>query len=689
MKKAARIYNPFKVIYFPIFIVLISILIVSVSSFLISRNFALEQMRSDGIEFAKLLSRKIQHVVPNLQNLDALSESERMNILNELQALVDNTTNEDNILYTLVINKDYVAVVDSDRADIGIDYSNDEDYVKVFNGFSVAEFWYYEKIGANVLEVATPIAMEGKYIGIVAVGINMDNIYENLRIIAAVFSVIGIGAFFLFYFVQRHNIVKPLKVLSLALDSIEVSNGIFPKLSTEKRNSFFGLNATINDLQAEIVTHMQFLKEKEINIQILANQDSLTNLPNRRNFTAVLEHSMSIGENGFVYIIDLDDFKKINDERGHSFGDKVLIRIGIALSTIDPERLFVARFGGDEFVIVLRDEVDVTIAQDYAIKMNRIINEQKLMKNESIYLSSSIGISQYLKDGNHINKLLTKADIALYHVKNNNKNSYVFFSPEMAEKINENNRIERMIRKALSEETFELLFQPQVDCRTEEIVCFEALIRIKNDKISPAKFIPIAEKTGLIIPVGRWVTHEAIRQLKVWKDKGFTIKPVSINFSVLQFYDETYIDYLLELSNRYNIELNCLEIEVTENILSASTQENLVFLGRLKECGVSIALDDFGTGYSSLKYITYMPLDKIKLDKGLCDNYSDEKSIRVIESIIMLSHHLKLKVVAEGIENAIQNNLLSQLGCDYIQGYYYYKPLPIEKVEMLMRREKT
>jgi EAL domain-containing protein (putative c-di-GMP-specific phosphodiesterase class I) len=267
------------------------------------------------------------------------------------------------------------------------------------------------------------------------------------------------------------------------------------------------------------------------------------------------------------------------------------------------------------------------------------------------------------------------ADMAMYDVKEQGKNNYKFFNEKMTKKLKEQIQIEKFLREAIEEEQFKLVYQPQIATVTGKITGFEALLRLKNYFISPAVFIEIAEENGMIIQMGRWVTKEAIDQIARWKEKGLSLKPIAINFSAKQLNDMDYVAFLERVLKERQVDAKYIEIEITESIFLDQKEETIVFLNQLKNLGVKIALDDFGTGYSSLSYLTFLPVDKIKLDKSLCDKFLEIEHIAVMDNIISLAHSLNLEVVAEGVEEIEQYKRLRVAKCNYIQGYLFSKPL--------------
>lgn len=268
----------------------------------------------------------------------------------------------------------------------------------------------------------------------------------------------------------------------------------------------------------------------------------------------------------------------------------------------------------------------------------------------------------------------------MYKAKNEGKNKFLFFRDDMISSLKEKLEIEGKIKKALLNNGFKILYQPIVNAITGEVVSFEALLRLKDLSYPPSKFIPIAEESDLIISIGNFVFEQVAKQLQKWKTKGYKIKPVSINVSAKQFYEESFIYNIEKLIHKYELDTSLIEIEITERIMIENTQSVIEKIEELKKLGFSIILDDFGTGYSSLNYLTYLNVDKIKIDKSLIDRFLNDEKFKTIESIIMLIKSLNIEVTAEGIERLEQLQTLKRIGCNYIQGYLFSKPLPDEDI---------
>jgi len=432
-----------------------------------------------------------------------------------------------------------------------------------------------------------------------------------------------------------------------------------------------------------IIIDITQIKEQKDHIEYLAHHDYITNLPNRISFIDKLGEVIDDGKSGAVLLLDIDDFKAINDNLGHAYGDEVLKKISNRLKSITDENLFVARFGGDEFLILISNVEKLDEIYKYINKIISLFNKSFNLDKIDNYIKISMGIARFPDDSDNIHQLIANADTAMYKAKHSGKNNYKLFNKDMKYELAIRSEIEYILRNALNNSGFTLLYQPQVCVETGEIVGFEALLRLKEHTISPSSFIAIAEENGLILDIGRWVTENVIEQLTNWKERGFILKPVSINFSSKQLRDTNYIEFLKRILAKNCIEAKYLEIEITESILLEKTDNTIVFLNKLKDMGIKLSLDDFGTGFSSLNYLTYIPVDKIKLDKSLCNKFLGLDNIKVIESIISLAHSLNLEITAEGIEKFEEYQILKSVNCNYIQGYLFSKPVNVKEIEKI------
>lgn len=434
-------------------------------------------------------------------------------------------------------------------------------------------------------------------------------------------------------------------------------------------------NELLTASEEELIAQVAEIDSQRQYIDYLAYHDPLTGLANRRKFNDELDSTLKNERQGAVVLLDVDNFKRINDTLGHVYGDKVLQAIGARLITFAKSGPFVSRFGGDEFLILIdttqiRSSIETCVRQ-----LKDLFIEPLNIDGNNLEVQLSIGVARFPEDALTSDQLIMYADMALYNVKSQSKGDYKYFDSTMAEQLATRGYIEQLLKSAVQEDQFELVYQPQVHTLTLETCGFEALLRLKSESISPAVFIPIAEETGLIIQIGRMVAKKAVEQLSIWQKDSLDLRTVSINFSASQIHDSGFIAYLEDLLHHFQVPSKLLEIEITENIFIDNKEMTLQFLSQLRALGVKISIDDFGTGYSSLSYLTFLPIDKVKLDKSLSDKFLDYEDTSVMDNLISLAQSLGLIVVAEGIETKSQFERLRLAACDSIQGYYFSKPL--------------
>lgn len=425
------------------------------------------------------------------------------------------------------------------------------------------------------------------------------------------------------------------------------------------------------------------LKDQDDYIEHIANYDDLTDLPNKTLFYKKLCEEIKQGHCGTIMMLDIDNFNSINDTLGHAYGDEMIREIAVRLSGIDSDRLYLSRFGGDEFSILIMEVEDRIIVEDYVRRINNVLRNALIIKGRENFISFSIGITRFPFDGVKAEQLLVNADTAMYRVKHSGKNNYMFYENRMLEEIKRKIEVEAILRIALKDNGFYLVYQPQVNTATGEIIAFEGLLRLKDYDIPPNVFIPVAEESGLIIEIGRWVAKEAIKQLASWRDKDLPLKPIAVNYSNKQLQDVDYSRFLLDTLNEYSIDPKYLEIEITESILLEKTDRTFQFLNDASDLGINFALDDFGSGFSSINYLTFIPVYKIKIDKTMCDRFLEPEANNVINDLISLVHNLGLEITAEGIERIEQYHRLREVGCDYIQGYLFGRPTNVEEIERI------
>ena len=434
------------------------------------------------------------------------------------------------------------------------------------------------------------------------------------------------------------------------------------------------------------ITNRKIIEKKT---EFLAYYDSLTALPNRamviNELNKFLKDSDESDKKGAVIFVDLDNFKKVNDTLGHEYGDKLLQRVANTLKIAAAENTIVSRLGGDEFLILkhaINNENDVIKVCKRIISAFENpfeINEQK------IFTSVSIGISIYPRNGISTNSLLKNADTAMYKAKDLGKNRYELYNNRMSYEVLRKTELEEGLRNAIENNELNLYYQPQIDCKTGKIKAMEALLRWKNTEngfVSPVEFIPIAEDSSLIIPIGQWVLKTACKQTKLWLDKGYDFGTIAVNVSVVQLQHPGFLEMVKSTLIESKLPAELLQIEITESVFMESVQANIAALEKLKKLGVSIALDDFGTGYSSLSYLRLLPISVLKIDKSFIDRiHFNSKDCSILEGIIHLSHNMNISVVAEGVELEEQLEILNSMNCGIVQGHLFSKPMPAEIIE--------
>jgi diguanylate cyclase (GGDEF)-like protein/PAS domain S-box-containing protein len=429
----------------------------------------------------------------------------------------------------------------------------------------------------------------------------------------------------------------------------------------------------------------------------MAHHDALTDLPNRILFIdrlhQAVKKSRSRDTKTAIFFIDLDRFKQINDSLGHAVGDQVLEVVSKRLHSLIRDEDTIARLGGDEFTLLIED---VATLQTMSAMADNIIEKLQVpmyVDGHELYVTSSIGISVYPDDGEDAGVLLSNADAAMYKAKADGRNNYQFYTTDMTTQAYERIIMERNMRRALEEESFELYYQPQIDAKSGLTRSVEALIRWPQDDgsmISPAKFIPLAEDTGFIVPIGEWVLKTACEQMVRWKEQGLAIEHIAVNLAGNQLQKEGLYDTVMEIMDSTGCRPEWIELEVTEGFIMKDPEYSINALKRLKDTGIEIAIDDFGTGYSSMTYLKQLPIDTLKIDqsfvRGLPDNRDDAA---IAKTIIALAEGLELKTIAEGVETLAQKDFLMHEGCISLQGFFYAQALPAEEVEKMLAGPDT
>lgn len=433
-------------------------------------------------------------------------------------------------------------------------------------------------------------------------------------------------------------------------------------------------------------------KEKDKKIMYMNYYDTATGLFNKRYLKQYLAKFIRNKKktNAMVMFIDMDNFKYINDTFGHDYGDLLLKRISRKIEDNISYDHILTRFGGDEFVIVVPGEINLKQVQSFCGRMIELFNTPVNVGKETIIVSASIGVAIYPYDGDDYRELLKNADAALSKAKNSGKNKFQVFDKTLYGDLRRKYEIELNLSAAIKNNELYVEFQPKIALNSNEVTGFEALLRWNSRKlgiVSPAEFIPVAEHCRLIIPVGRFVIEETFRKCRKMLDFGFDKFNIALNLSEIQLRNSEIVDEFISLAGKYDVKPKYIEIEITESMLMKSIERNIDILTQLKDAGFKIVLDDFGTGYSSLNYLTKLPIDILKIDKSFVDGVmNNDKNRCIVEKIIDLSHNLGIEVIAEGVELEAQAKYLKSIFCDYIQGYYYSRPLSFDDAVAMISR---
>lgn len=456
---------------------------------------------------------------------------------------------------------------------------------------------------------------------------------------------------------------------------------------------FCDLNDEYNDINSLMSNWRKSVVNRTINSIIQC--DRITGLPNKYFFKNVvsnlLKNVVNNNTRAAMITIDLDNFKYVNDSFGHDFGDLLLKEVSYKILSLIPDDILVSRYSGDTFLLF---KPDITDMQEIIALCNVIIKsfeEPNIVAGKKIYLTASIGISLSPDHGIDYNTLLKNADAAMYEAKKNGKNECDFFDDSLSVELNRVYSLQKGLRTALQNNEFYVVFQPKVSLDDSLVNGFEALARWESHEfgfVSPAEFIPIAESSKMIIPIGSFVLEEVFKKTKCLLNEGNDNFKIAVNLSEMQLREDVVLSDFRHLINKYRIHPKYIEVEITESMLMKSFDKNVKILQEIKNLGVSIALDDFGTGYSSLNYLTKLPIDVLKIDRSfVIDLMNNPKSKCIVENIINLSHQLGIEVVAEGVEDKCQVDYLRTILCDIVQGYYFSKPKLFEAVKDIIGKE--
>ncbi|RAK08974.1 diguanylate cyclase (GGDEF)-like protein [Halanaerobium saccharolyticum] len=444
-------------------------------------------------------------------------------------------------------------------------------------------------------------------------------------------------------------------------------------------------------------TNLKEITEKEQELYQQAYFDNLTSLPNKRSLyqdlSSKIEHSQNnrVQFSFAIFYLDLSNIDNLTEIRGYTQGSDLIKKIAKILKNdiCNDQDCKLYSYNYNKFILVYNNPGKNIVYQEEANKITDIINNLWNRGEIDYYIDLKIGVSTYPDSGRDVETLISAAQLAASKCDTENKEFQIYNHYMFLDKLELEN-LKRDLRTAIKKEEFELYYQPKLRCSDHKICGLEALIRWQHPDrgmVSPYKFIKLAEETGLIIEIGDWVLEQAFKQLLKWQQKYEDQISLSVNLSPLELYDEHKIKKIKKLQQQYQINKDLLEFEITENVLLDNRGDPLQILKQLKRLGFSIALDDFGIGYSSFSYLSRLPIDTLKIDKSFIDQLNDQKNMILIDSIINLSHKMKLEVIAEGIETADQLKTMSDLNCDQIQGYYFYRPLPLSELKVILAEE--
>lgn len=423
-----------------------------------------------------------------------------------------------------------------------------------------------------------------------------------------------------------------------------------------------------------LISLSQKLRKKSERLHELATTDSLTGVMNRFQFQERLRDAVDRVQNEDVnialFLLDMDGFKEINDTLGHGVGDDALVEIASRLTTVFGDHAEIARLGGDEFCIIYPGVARAEEAEKISEDICKLLSERYLLRDAEFFLGVSLGVAMSPADSISDRDLLAFADTAMFYAKEN-RLGYATYEPAMTERLIENRTLQELLSDALNQDEFFIVYQPQVDMRSNQVCGVEALLRWQHNGkfVSPERFIKSLEESGEIIRVTRWIIREACRQLEIWNREGFDIR-VSINLSPVQFNDTNFCQFVESTLNEFNIDASRIDFEITERMLVDSVEKTIEVLHTIKQMGVTVSIDDFGTGYSSLAYLKQFPCDRIKIDRAFVKDIPNNDDGKIVASVIILAKAFDMEVLAEGVETEAQRDFLKAYDCDQYQGYY-------------------
>ncbi|MGB5715929.1 MAG: EAL domain-containing protein [Gammaproteobacteria bacterium] len=585
---------------------------------------------------------------------------------------------------------------------------------------------------SDYVELYTRIFYEGDHIGFIYLRSDMEAIHDRLVMFLGIVAIVILASLLVTFILGaqlQRIITDPLLRLSAIARQVSTGKNYSVRVIGEGKDELGNLISDFNTMLDEIQSRDNELREHRLRLEervtqrtrelesanallelskeqaesvanrmeYHAHHDALTGLPNRillnDRITSELAHARRQQTNAALLFLDLDRFKIINDSLGHAVGDQLLRVISRRLNNCVREEDTVARLGGDEFMVLLPRISGSADAGRIAKKIIECLVDPISCNGHELHITTSIGISIFPYDGTDAETLIKHADISMYRAKELGRNKAIYYTAEMNAGSRKQLAMETNLRKAVERNQLRLFYQPKVDINRNMIVGVEALLRWKHPTmgfISPLDFIPVAEDSGLIIPIGEWVLNTAFRQLKQWHNTGFTGLTVAVNLSSAQLSRPGFEDVVAQALEEAGLDARMIELEVTENVAMENIDSAITVLDRLKCMGFSIAMDDFGTGYSSLNYLRRLPIDIVKIDKSFVSEIPDSTDdVTIAQAIIAMAQSLKLSLVVEGVENVRQLNFFRQQGVNIVQGYLFSKPVPASELLRMLEAQNV